>query len=253
VSTHLELWAIPNVPQLKAAVDLGSIVCQAIEASGTDVCDGDVLVVAHKIVSKAEGRVVKLADVVPGSQALELAASSGKDPRLVELILRESVGVERAVGSHLIMEHRQGWVCANAAVDRSNAGGGDQVVLLPVDSDASAERLQAFIAQRFGAHVGVIIADSHGRPFRVGAIGIAVGAAGMPVLARWKGLTDLDGRMLESSEEAVADELASAATLLMGQGAEGRPLVLIRGYRWSGKPSSARELIRPRDHDLFRH
>jgi len=214
--------------------------------------EGDVIVVAQKFVSKAEGAFVDLNSVVPNRQAQEIADRTGKDPRLVHVILEESIAVVKEAGPHLITEHRLGFVCANAGVDQSNAGAKDRAVLLPKDPDASAERIRKGIADRFGVTVAVIVSDTHGRPWRNGAIGIAIGVSGLDPVLSYKGEHDLDGRRLLSSQEAVADELASAASLIMGQGAEAVPVVVIRGYPRRAGYGSHRDLVRDRDADLFR-
>jgi coenzyme F420-0:L-glutamate ligase / coenzyme F420-1:gamma-L-glutamate ligase len=249
---RIELIALDGVPLITTPTAVGDVVCSAMSTSGRAPHDGDVIVIAHKIVSKAEDRVVPLASVEPSDEALSLARTTGKDARLVELILRESFAVVRVAGPVLIMEHRLGFVCANAAVDQSNAGGEGLAVLLPVNPDRSAGQVRSAVRNRFGVDVGVIIADSHGRPFRVGAVGVAIGVAGMPALSRWHGRHDLDARPLVTSEEAIADELAAAATVLMGQGDEGRPIVVIRGLDLDGEHGSGQHLLRDRKTDLFR-
>jgi coenzyme F420-0:L-glutamate ligase/coenzyme F420-1:gamma-L-glutamate ligase len=230
--------------------DLGDWAADAFREAGLRVQEGDVLVVAHKVVSVAEGRVVRLAEVQPSQAAVRWAQETGKDPRVVELVLRESVEVVRARPGLLLTRHRLGFVCANGGVDRSNAGP-DCAVLLPADPDASARRMQQALRQHFGCTVGVLVADTHGRAHREGAVGVCVGLAGLEPLLDHRGRRDLYGYVLTSSVEAVADELASAATLLMGQADEGRPLVLVRGWRARGD-GSARQLVRPPERDLFR-
>lgn len=212
----------------------------------------DIVVLAHKVVSKAEGHVVDLREVTPGSAALRLADEVRKDPRLVEVILRESKAIRRVRPGLIIAEHRLGFICANAGVDHSNVGLGDDVVaLLPKDPDASAGRIRAGLRQAFGIDVAVIINDSHGRPFRQGTTGVAIGAAGLRVLRSYVGEEDRYGYMLRVSVESVADECAGLANLLQGQGAEGTPLVLIRGLDHPGSEQAA-DLVRPEEDDLFR-
>jgi len=247
----VEIWmkAVP-CGRLQPGQDLGAWVADALERSGLRPQDGDVVVVAHKVVSVAEGRVVRLEEVRPSAAAVQLAHQTGKDPRLVELVLRESTEIVRARPGLLITRHRLGFVCANGGVDRSNAGPGC-AVLLPADPDGSARRLREALRARFGCQVGVVVADTHGRAHREGAVGVCVGVAGLQPLLDHRGRHDLHGYVLSSSVEAVADELASAATLLMGQADENRPLVLIRGWSARGE-GSARALVRRPERDLFR-
>jgi len=210
--------------------------------------------VAQKIISKAEGRLIDPAEVEPGDHALELAERVGKDPRLVELILRESDEVSRVRPGVLIVRHRLGFTSANAGIDRSNVGPGDaeRVLLLPLDPDASARRIRATIAGERGVDVGVIITDSHGRPFRLGTVGVAIGVAGLPALWDRRGEPDRYGYRLQHTDVGVADEIAAAAGLLMGQAAEGQPAVLIRGLRLPPGDGRASDLVRPKELDLYR-
>ena len=221
---------------------------------GETLQEGDILVVAQKIVSKAEARLVRLDEVKPGEDALELAARTGKDPRVVQVVLDESNSIVRAWPGLLIVEQRCGWVCANAGVDRSNVAAEEVLALLPEDSDASAARLRARLAELTGVTPAVLINDSHGRPWRVGTTGVCIGCAGLPPLWDQRGQYDLYAYELVASEECIADELAAAASLLMGQGAEGRPAVLVRGYGLPpGAPARpARVIQRDRAKDAFR-
>lgn len=211
---------------------------------------GDAVVVAHKVVSKAEGRVVALADVRPGAAARTLAGLTGKDPALCELILAESRRVVRRRGGTLICETHHGFVCANAGIDASNVPGG-QVVLLPRDPDTSARRLQAAVAARVGGRVGLVVCDTHGRAFRRGLVNVAIGVAGFPAVRDERGGRDREGRLLVATETAVADELAGAAGLIMAKAA-GTPAVAVRGMALPPAPGTAAELVRARAHDLFR-
>lgn len=213
--------------------------------------DGDVLVVAQKIVSKAEGRIVRLGDVKPSARALRIARRMRQDARFVEVVLRESRRIVRASRRVLIVETRQGFVCANAGVDRSNVPGEDCVTCLPRDPDGSARRLAAMLRGRTGARVAVIISDTFGRPWRLGLVNAAIGAAGLEVLRDLRGKKDAQGHVLRGTVLAVADELASAAGLVMGK-LERVPVVLVRGYRYTRAGQSARDLIRPAAEDLFR-
>ena len=232
--------------------DLCRIVLDALEAEEIWLRDNDVVVIAQKIVSRAEGRSVVLADITPSAQAMDLAQRSGKDPRLAELILSESEEVVRARPGVVIVRHRLGLVLANAGIDHSNVPGlpGESVLLLPQDPDASAARLREGIAKQAKVNVGVLIIDSIGRAWRLGTVGTAIGAAGVTALADLRGAKDLNGRTLEASEVGVADELAAAASLVMGQADEGTPIVVVRGFKTSGV-GTARDLIRPLQLDMF--
>jgi coenzyme F420-0:L-glutamate ligase/coenzyme F420-1:gamma-L-glutamate ligase len=248
----LRAWAPEPFPEIRPGDDLVAAIADAFRQAGLAAQPGDVVVVAHKVVSKAEGCVVDLRDVTPGPRALAVAEQAHKDPRLVEVILRESAAVRRVRPGLIIAEHRLGFVCANAGVDHSNVGlGEDVVVTLPPDPDASAARLREGLRRALGAEVAVIVNDSHGRPFRHGTTGAAIGAAGLEVLRSYVGEPDRYGYVLRVSVEAIADELAATANLLQGQAAEGRPVVLVRG---AGAPGAGRaaDLVRPQEEDLFR-
>jgi coenzyme F420-0:L-glutamate ligase/coenzyme F420-1:gamma-L-glutamate ligase len=249
----LELFAPSGLPMVRQGDDLTAMIGDALDAHAPQ--DGDVVVVAQKIVSKAEGRSVEIASVVPSERARALAAEIGKDPRLVEIVLGESARVVRSRPNLLIVEHKLGFVMANAGVDQSNVASQDGVaraLLLPVDPDASAEALRAGLSARFGAKIAVIINDSFGRAWRRGTAGVAIGAAGLPSLIDLRGSPDLFGRTLEVSVIGFADEIAAAASLLMGQADEARPVVLVRGLRWTAPDAPASELVRPASEDLFR-
>jgi len=233
---------------------VGRLLLDALDRAGLALADGDVVAVAQKIVSKAEGRLVDLADVEPGEYAVRLAQQVDKDPRLVELILRESDEVSRVAPGVLIVRHRLGFTSANAGIDRSNVGPGgeERVLLLPNDPDVSAARVRATIEAERGVAVGVVITDSHGRPFRLGTVGVAIGVAGLPALWDRRGEADRYGYRLQHTDVGVADEIAAAAGLLMGQAAEGRPAVLIRGLRLPPADGRATDLVRPPELDLYR-
>ena len=254
--THrLTATAVPDFPLVRPGDDLASLLADRLTDAALVPEDGDVLVLAQKIVSKAEGRIVDLASVTPSARAVALAAEVGKDPRLVETILSESVRVVRHRPNLLIMEHRLGFVMANAGVDHSNLaapGAPDQVLLLPRDPDASAAALRAALMARFGVSLAVVITDSFGRAWRRGSAGVAIGAAGLPALVDLRGTPDLFGRTLEVTLVGLADEIAAAASLLQGQGAEGQPAVLLRGLVWSAQDAPAAALVRPPAEDLFR-
>jgi len=234
-------------------MSLPDVLVAALRESGLPPETGDVLVIAQKIVSKAEGSLSDLARVAPGEEARRLARETGKDPRLVEVILRESRQIVRVHQGVLITEHRLGFICANAGVDHSNVGlGPDVVSLLPQAPDASAHAIREAVQAAFGIAISVIINDSHGRPHREGAVGVCIGAAGLEPLLNLIGRPDLYGHTLRTSVEAVADELAAAATLLQGQCDEGTPAVLIRGLRVPEGEGGAGRLLRDPSHDLFR-
>jgi coenzyme F420-0:L-glutamate ligase/coenzyme F420-1:gamma-L-glutamate ligase len=255
MSSALELLALPGLPMVREGDDVAALIAAALARAALALRDGDVVVVAQKIVSKAEGRTVDLATVEPSAEAVELAQGVGKDPRLVEVILSESARVVRSRPNLIIVEHRLGFVMANAGVDQSNVAPADGVhraLLLPRDPDASAEALRASLQQRSGAAIGVIISDSFGRAWRRGTCGIAIGAAGLPSLIDLRGQPDLFGRTLEVSIIGFADEIAAAASLLQGQAAEAQPVILVRGLAWSAPVAPAAELVRPPQEDLFR-
>lgn len=242
---RLALTALPGLPLVQPGDDLAALLSDALARAALVPAPQDVLVVAQKIVSKAEGRAVKLASVTPGAKAQALATQAGKDPRLVELILRESRRVVRVRPNLIIVEHRLGYVMANAGIDQSNIGEG-LALLLPEDPDASAARLHAALG------CAVVVNDSFGRAWRRGTVGVALGAAGLPALLDLRGRPDLFGRALQVSISGFADEVAAAASLLQGQGAEGLPAVLVQGLRWDAPPNPALDLLRPEAEDLFR-
>jgi coenzyme F420-0:L-glutamate ligase / coenzyme F420-1:gamma-L-glutamate ligase len=248
----LVLAALPGIPLIAAGDDLAAIIVAALRDAGFALAPGDVLVLAQKIVSKAEGRSVDLATVTPSAGAVALAKETGKDARLVELILAESTEVLRHRPGVLIVVHKLGLVLANAGIDRSNVDGREHVLLLPRDPDRSCAELRRDVAAATGVEVGVMIIDSIGRAWRNGTIGTAIGVAGLPGLLDLRGTPDLYGRPLETTEVGLADELAAAASLVMGQAGEGRPVVLARGLGYGRRDGTARELVRPREKDLFR-
>jgi coenzyme F420-0:L-glutamate ligase/coenzyme F420-1:gamma-L-glutamate ligase len=251
----ITLTPIPDVPMIRPGDDLAGALIAACEMSALAPADADVFVLAQKIVSKAEGRYVDLAAIRPSTRAQALGQEVDKDPRLVEVILSESTRVVRQRRGVLIVEHRLGFVMANAGVDRSNvdpAAGTEPVLLLPRDPDASAARLLDRLAARFHKRLGVIISDSFGRAWRRGTAGVALGAAGIPALMDMRGRPDLFGHALRVTQTGFADEIASAASLLMGQANEGLPAVLVHGLVWSGPSAPAAALIRAPEEDLFR-
>jgi coenzyme F420-0:L-glutamate ligase/coenzyme F420-1:gamma-L-glutamate ligase len=250
---QLILTALPNIPMIDKGDNLSEIILQSIQKSQLALQDGDVLVLAQKIVSKAEGRRVNLANVEPGSEALALAHETGKDPRLVEMILQESTKVARKRPGLIIVEHKLGFICANAGIDHSNVSGTDDwILLLPENPDASAARLRAELEQFSGARLGVSIIDSHGRAWRNGTLGLTIGLSGIPGVVDKRGEHDLFGYQLRVTEVGAADELAAAASLLMGQVAEGTPVVHVRGFPYQLRESGLDELLRDPERDLFR-
>jgi coenzyme F420-0:L-glutamate ligase/coenzyme F420-1:gamma-L-glutamate ligase len=251
----IALIPLEGLPLVERGADLAALILDALGRQSLALRAGDVLVVAQKIVSKAEGRAVRLDEVTPSDEATQLAARAEKDPRLVELILGESREVLRTRPGLIVVEDRRGFVCANAGIDRSNVQqteAGETVALLPLDPDASAASLRGELAACSGVEVGVIINDSHGRAWREGTVGVAIGAAGVPVIVDRRGDRDLTGYTLQHTVIGLADEIAAAASLLMGPAAEGVPVVLIRGLELTGRPGQARDIQRPRELDLFR-
>ncbi len=250
----VEIRAVPGLPMVRPGDDLAGLIRAGLERAGLlPLQPFDVLVVAQKIVSKAEGRIVEVPSVTPSAEAELLGAETLKDPRFVEIVLRESVRVVRARPNLIIVEHKRGWIMANAGIDHSNVGpedGVERVLLLPEDPDASAARLRDALAPGLG--FAVVINDSFGRAWRRGTCGVAIGAAGIPGLLDLRGRPDLFGRSLQVSISGFADEIAAAASLVQGQAAEAQPVVLLRGLRWDVPATDAAELVRPPQEDLFR-
>lgn len=251
----LNLFALPGIPEVGPGEDLCALIIEALGAAGLNLESGDVVVIAQKIVSKAEGRFVRLDQIAPSAQALALAKSTDKDPRLVEVILQETEEVLRHRPGLVITLNRLGIVSANAGVDASNAADeseGEVVLLLPSNPDEACGTICQGLRARLGVDVGVIVSDTAGRAWRRGIMGFAIGVAGMPALRDLRGSTDRFGRSLKVTEIALADEIAAAASLLQGHGAEGRPVVVVRGLDIAGAPGSAKDLLRPAEQDLFR-
>ncbi len=247
----LAIVPVHGIPEVRPGDDLVGLLLEALTRAGERLVDGDVLAFAQKVVSKSEGRLVRLADVTPGARALRMAAQSGKDPRQLEVVLSESVKVLRWERGVLISETRHGFVCANAGVDRSNAGAPDTVVLLPVDPDASAARIRDEIAKRAQARVAIVVTDTFGRAWREGHTNVAIGIAGLPALKRYVGQRDPEGYELRVTEIAVADEIAAAAELVMGK-LDRCPVAIVRGIVMDAPAETAREYVRPAERDLFR-
>ncbi len=258
----LTLTPLQHIPLIHAGDDLTDIILKSLRESDLKLQDGDILVLAQKIVSKAEGRMVNLADVTPSQRAIELAAQTEKDARLVELMLRESNEVVRFRKGVIVVEHKLGFICANAGIDHSNVSPHpplldwereeEFVLLLPENPDRSAKHLREQIAQQTGKTIGVMIIDSHGRAWRNGTVGTCIGLSGVPALIDERGWKDLFGYTLQSTLVGVADELAAAASLVMGQAAEGTPVVHARGFPYPLGEGSLQDLIRPKELDLFR-
>ena len=253
----LTLTSLRHIPLIRHGDHLADIIVGALQENDILLEEHDILVIAQKIVSKAEGRAVNLANVTPSQQAIELAAQTEKDARLIELILQESNEVLRTRLGTIIVEHKLGFVCANAGIDHSNvagAGNADEewVLLLPESPDGSAERIRQEIQSKTGNKIGVLIIDSHGRAWRNGTVGIVIGIAGLPGLQDLRGEADLFGFKLQITQVGVADELAAAASLVMGQAAEGTPVVHVRGFPYPLREGSLQELLRPKEQDLFR-
>jgi len=253
----LTLTPLQHIPLIRHGNNLADIVVKAIDTTELDLQDNDVLVFAQKVISKAEGRTVNLATITPSQRALELAKQTEKDARVVELILQESNEVLRTRVGAIIVEHKLGFVCANAGIDHSNVAGlGDAVeewvLLLPAEPDHSAEKMRAEIKSKTGKDVGILIIDSHGRAWRNGTVGVTIGIAGLPGLEDLRGKPDLFGYTLQVTQVGVADELAAAASLMMGQAAEGTPVVHVRGFPYPLRESKTKELIRAKEQDLFR-
>lgn len=250
----LRVVSLGGFPDVRPGDDVALQIIARARASGIVVADSDVFVVAQKIVSKAENRYVDLASVAPSRHAVELARTTGKDARLVDVILRDAKRVVRALPGVLIVEHRLGFVMANGGVDQSNVGnaGGERVLCLPLDPDASAARLREALQAHFGVPLAVIVNDSFGRAWRLGTVGVALGVAGLPAVVDLRGASDRYGRRLRATVVGYADEISAAASLVMGQADEGQPVAVVQGLRWSAPSSTARALVRPADKDLFR-
>ena len=252
---RVEIIGLPGVPMVQPGDDLAALAVSALVDAAIAPEPGDVLVVAQKIVSKAENRFVDVSTVTPSAAAKKLAEETRKDARFCEVVLSESKRVVRHRENLIIAEHQRGWVMANAGIDHSNVSPGDgqeRVLLLPVDPDASARALREELVASYGVPIAVVISDSFGRPFRRGTVGIALGSAGLPAIVDWRGHPDLFGRPLEVTETGFADEIAAAASLVMGQADEAMPMVLVRGLAWTAPEADAAALVRPPEHDLFR-
>jgi coenzyme F420-0:L-glutamate ligase / coenzyme F420-1:gamma-L-glutamate ligase len=253
----ITLTPLSGIPEIHAGLDLVEVTLAGLTQSNLILQNNDIIVLAQKVVSKAEGRKINLTDVTPSAGAITLAEKTEKDPRVVELILQESNGVVRIRPGTIIVEHKLGFICASAGIDHSNvAGEGNNseewVLLLPEDPDQSAEKIRKGIEAKCGVKIGVLIIDSHGRAWRLGTVGTAIGMSGIPGLIDERGWKDLYGYTLKITLVGVADELAAAASLVMGQAAEGTPIVHVRGFPYPLREGNLAELLRPKDQDLFR-
>jgi coenzyme F420-0:L-glutamate ligase/coenzyme F420-1:gamma-L-glutamate ligase len=255
VNAQITWTALPNIPLIQRGDDLAAIVLRGLRDANISLEDGDVLVLAQKIVSKAEGRAVRLQDVTPSPRAVELARESGKDTRFCEVVLWDTREILRVRAGLIIVETKHGWVCANAGIDRSNVAPHDDeewVLRLPEDADRSARGLRERVRAATSREVGVIVNDTHGRAWRNGAVGVAIGVAGLPAVEDLRGRADLFGYELQVTTVGLADQIASAASLLQGQADEGRPIVHARGVPMTRRDGSAREIVREKGQDLFR-
>ena len=272
----LTLAPLPEIPLIQKGDNLAEIILQSCQLANLQLRDNDILVLAQKIVSKSEGRLINLADVKPSPRAFQLAEETDKDPRVVELILAESNEIVRKRPGLIVVEHKQGFICANAGIDRSNVrpplappeggrtspfplrgkvrmgAGNEHVLLLPKDSDKSAKELREKLEEATGTKLGILIIDSHGRAWRNGIVGITIGISGIPAVVDKRGDLDLFGQELKITKIGAADELAAAASLMMGQSNEGKPIVHVRGFPYPLRESKLDELIRPKEMDLFR-
>ncbi len=253
----LTLTPLPGFPLVSGGDDLAETILRTVEKAGISLADGDILVLAQKIVSKAEGRKVNLSTIIPSQKAVDVSRQVDKDARLVELIMQESNSILRTRAGKIIVEHRLGFVCANAGIDHSNVSRDDPesedwVLLLPENPDASADKIRTRLEEVAQVKLGVLIIDSHGRAWRMGTTGVAIGLSGLPGLVDLRGEKDLFGYTLRITQVGAADELAAAASLVMGQAAEGVPAIHVRGFPYDLREGSLGEILRPKEQDLFR-
>lgn len=252
----LTISPLPGLPVIEPGDDIGNLIIAALQRAKIDLMDGDILVIAQKIISKAEDRFVNLDSITPSKKAAELASYIQKDARLIELVIQESSSILRYRPGTIIVEHRLGFVCANAGIDHSNVSkeieSDERVLLLPEDPDQSAAMIRESIGDWSGKEVGVLVIDSHGRAWRMGTVGVAIGFSGIPGIVDLRGEPDMFGRILQVTQVGAADELAAAASLVMGQAAEGTPVVHVRGFPYQLREGSLKEMLRPVAEDLFR-
>jgi coenzyme F420-0:L-glutamate ligase/coenzyme F420-1:gamma-L-glutamate ligase len=250
MNPQFRVTGITGIPEVATGADLSSLIITAIRQAAIEIRDGDIFVIAQKVVSKAEGCVIALTEVAPSPQAIEWAEANGKDARVVEVVLRESRRIVRMQRGVMICETHHGFICANAGVDASNVPPGF-VVTLPQDPDASARQLQAALESAFGVQIAVIVSDTFGRPWREGIVNVAIGVAGIEPIVDYRGKPDSFGQLLRVTTIAIADEIASAAELVMGK-ADGIPVAIVSGFTYEAREASGKELIRPAENDLFR-
>ena len=253
----LTITPLPEFPLIESGDDLAKLILVAVERAGLSLAAGDILVLAQKIVSKAEGRKVNLSTIIPSQKAVDVSRQVDKDARLVELILRESNSILRSRPGTIIVEHRLGFICANAGIDHSNVSSDvpeseEWVLLLPENPDASADKIRMRLEEASNVDLGVLIIDSHGRAWRMGTTGVAIGLSGLPGLVDLRGEQDLFGYTLRITQVGAADELAAAASLVMGQAAEGTPVIHVRGFPYDLRDGNLGEILRPKEIDLFR-
>ncbi len=248
----IKFIGLKGIPIVKKGANIPSLIVKAARENGVTIEDGDIIIITHKIISKAEGRVINLLRVKPSKIAKAFASELGKDPKLVEVVLREAKGIVRMGNGHLITETKHGFIAAHSGVDLSNVDGGSSAVLLPLNPDESARRIREEIKRLTGRDIAVIITDTQGRPLRKGAVNVAIGASGLETLVDLRGKEDLFGYKLRYTFIAVADELAAAAELVMGQTNESIPVVIVKGYKFKkSEKATAKDLIRPKKEDLF--
>ena len=255
-ANRIELIQLPNIPEVYPGDALAPLLLASLQKASLSLADRDVLVIAHKIASKSEGRIVDLNDVIPGREALTVAKELNKDPRKVQVVLDESLQIVRkrppqsGAEGLIIAEHNVGFICANAGIDQSNISGEERVVLLPENPDASAEKLRLEIEGRTSKKIGLVITDTWGRPWRKSLIDFAIGVSGVPATESWIGKTDAEGQELKATSMAFADQLSAAAGMLMTKDKK-CPAVLVRGLSWEGEPGCGRDIIREKEEDLF--
>lgn len=250
MSNTIEIFGIRDLPEIQSGDDLGVLICEAASQQGTTLVDSDVIVITQKIVSKAEGRIIDLSNITPSPLAVQIASEHERDPRHTEVVLQESKRIVRMNRGVIIAETKHGFICANAGVDASNASGEGTVCLLPLHPDTSADRIKTFIRNTLGIQVAIVISDTFGRPWREGAINVAIGVAGINPLADYRGEQDSHGLELRTTAIAIADELASAGELVMGK-LDRVPVAVIRGYSYPDGEDGINSLIRPTEKDLF--
>jgi coenzyme F420-0:L-glutamate ligase/coenzyme F420-1:gamma-L-glutamate ligase len=248
----VEIIPVTGLPIIKEGDDLSLLICQAAKKQGTPIQNGDIIVITHVIVARAEGNIIDLKTITPSEFAKYIAENPNKDPRLIEVVLRESKSIVRMKNGKLITETKQGLICANSGIDQSNVPGNTVIALLPEDSNNSAQTIRDNVSKISGKDVAIIVSDTHGRPLRQGEINIALGTSGFEPLRDRRGEKDLFGYTIKTKRTAIADELASAAELVIGQTNEGIPVAIIKGYEYpKSKTANAISLIRPPEDDLF--